>query len=131
MVGKKKGVLEKALDLSMKNNTGVNKKAFGIQFDQREAFLQWLDARVKMARKPLGVSVIQVSCIPIAKEGGKDIPLERPKDIAFPIEEYHSQREDCRKLFLEAQQRERAQTVVAILINLGVAITKVLDKPVK
>lgn len=130
MVGKRKGVLEKAMDLSMKNNTGVYKKVFGIQADQREVFLQWLDARVKMARKPLGVSVIQVSCIPIAKASGKDMPLESPKDIAFPIEEYHSQREDCRKLFLEAQQRERAQAVVAIMINLGDAISKVLDKPV-
>ena len=126
---KKKTVLDQALDLSMETNTGVYKKAFGTDPQEVLAFLQWLDARVKMARKPMGVSIIQVSCIPIAKEDGKDIVLERPPEITFPIEEYASQRENCRARFLEAQHRDRARAVVAILVNLGDAISKILDQP--
>jgi len=122
-----KSILRQALDFSMKNNTGVYKKVFGTDPDQEDAFLQWLDARIKMARKPLGVSIVQIGCIPLAKDNGKDIPLDRPDDIAFSLDEYPAQRDNCRRCFSDAQNRVGAQHIVAILINLGDAISKILD----
>jgi hypothetical protein len=123
----KKIILQQALGLSMKNNTGVYKKVFSIDPDQEEVFLHWLDARIKMARKPLGDSIVQIGCIPLTKDNGKDIPLDRPDDIAFSLYEYPARRDNCRKCFSNAQNRIGAQHIVAILINLGDAISKVLD----
>lgn len=107
---------------------------FGCLLDDPElesAFLNWVEARVKMARKPGGSTWMWLHLQPL---GRQDPPVNgeiwKQLDhwtLLFEWKDYPAKKEDIRGLFLRARERN-AGAIAVVLINSGDAMQELLRR---
>lgn len=105
---------------------------FGCRLDDPDAeqkFLTWVEARVKMARKPSGSTSMQLHCFPL-------LPLDPPLEgeewkqlaewtITFRWEDYQNKKGEIRNLLPRARELG-AEAIGAVMLNSGDALLELV-----
>jgi hypothetical protein len=109
---------------------GIGLQKFGVKLEDPEAeskFMNWMDARVKMARKPTKETLLSVYAFPLAPidpfENGKEWNQMDTMSVVFSWEEYPRKREEIRQLFHQSRDLG-AKAIGAVLINTGDALVE-------